>query len=278
MNLHTFRSSLLRSVERHDAKQLFLNATASDPALSEFGSVTDVLECLAQRDPASAEARSRVVAAVARHYRAERGGTWSTLLTAAFLPFIGRLSAWVAWTGYTDEFGATPIVVEQLLETALDDSIDEQSVRLLSSRTENAVRAKVTRWNRGLDAPGHYPFDGASTVSDELNPEEQLQAARFDEAIKRAMPVVVDIAARQPSNDVGMLLDSYSNDDNMREWISENGASAAPGARKRDYQRTRRRRARLAERVRDIATKRGIRFSELEAGPRIVPVATEALN
>ncbi len=278
MNLHTFRSSLLRSVERHDAKQLFLNATASDPALSEFCSVTDVLECLAQRDPASAEARSRVVAAVARHYRADRGRTWSTILTAAFLPFIGRLSAWVAWTGYTDELGATPIVVEQLLETALDDSIDEQSVRLLSSRTENAVRAKVTRWNRGLDAPGHYPFDGASTVSDELNPEEQLQAARFDEAIKRAMPVVVDIAARQPSNDVGMLLDSYSNDDNMREWISENGASAAPGARKRDYQRTRRRRARLAERVRDIATKRGIRFSELEAGPRIVPVATEALN
>ena len=278
MNLNTFRSSLLRSVERHEAKQVFRDAAASDPALSRFDSVPDVLECLAQRDPTSAAARSRVVTAVARHYRAERGGTWSTILTAAFLPFIGRLSAWVAWTGYTDEFGATPIVVEQLLETALDDSIDEQPVRLLSSRTENAVRAKVTRWNRGIDAPGRYAFDVASTVADEPNPEEQLQSARFDEAIKRAMPVVIDIAARQPSNDVVMLLDTYSTDDNMRDWIRENGDSSSPNARKRDYQRTRRRRVRLAERVRDIAAKRGIRFSDLEAGPRVVPIATDGLN
>ncbi len=273
----TYYASLLRAVGRPAALEAFEAAAVSEPVLSGFGSPADVLKFLKRSDAATIERRAAIVGALARLYSVERGAVWSTTLTAAFSPLIRRLSTWVEKVLRLPPAAGVALVVEEVLEAALTVP-DDHPVRYIASRTSNRVRESIGRERSAPDQPCEFPLDDSTIASPAPSPREALQRARFEEAVKRAVPIVIEIAAQGPSNDVMPLLDTLSEPGSLSGWVGGDAPSTSTDECGRLYQRTKRQRARITERVRDEAERRGIRFEEIEAGPRFAPVANWELN
>lgn len=269
MNLNELRERLERSLQSDEHHEALMVGRRRRAALSDFQSAREALRFLNLSDEELLRvdrwglapeliqsARSAVTAALIAEAQCRESSLWTTLLTLAYFPALlclrGSLRASARQS--PDELNA--LVVECFLETVEQLPLATQgrlAVVNLTMGTRKAVWRRLAQESARAAREISLPWEldeltGREAESPELVAlQREVEQARRSESI---LKLVLELMSEESEADQRLVLRSHRSELSFIDWVRQERPELSEVALGREYERLRRRRSRLIQRLR----------------------------
>lgn len=256
MRLETVREALNRQVRSKETTHHFQAARERHPALQPFGDAEAAIAFLNDNDPARRPDRSAVTRSMVEEVQARGPTCWSAILMVAYFPGLLRIRGALQRKGGLSREDLDWLVIESFIEVAGRMPLETQgrlAVVNLVLGTRKAVFEQLRReWRRReVDRPFEGPIDELLT-STAPSPEKVLLRRDIDRHLSpdRIRAWVRYACKDEPEDDLLLVLGTYASGTPLITFVRERWADADSGELLRHYERCRRRRSRLLDRLR----------------------------
>jgi len=274
MRLETIRQGLKRELTRAETLHSFEAARDRHPALQPFDDPLAAVAFLNDTDCRATSARSAVTRAMIEEVQTRGTSCWAALLLYAYFPGLLRIrgSAYRARGLSNEELDL--LVLESFLEVASTLPLDRQgrlAVVNLVLGTRKVVFRQLRREAERVDTERAWP-DGLEDLiaADIPSPERQLLRCEAERALapERIRAWVRELCKDEPEDDTLLVLGTYASGTPLITYVRQVWSDAGADELLRHYQRCRRRRSRLLDRLRRRARSGSV--SHLAYGPALL--------
>ena len=257
MRLETIREKLARKAAAAETLRLFEKARERHPALRPFDDPIAAVAFLNDTDRRATSARSAVTRAMIEEVQSSGTSCWSTLLLHAYFPGLLRIrgSARRARGLTSDELDM--LVLESFIEVAATLPLDRQGrlavVNLVLGTRKTVfrqIRDEADRANTECPLPpGIEESIEGSVPSPEILLMQREAARALAPARIRAW--VREQCKDEPEDDLLLVLGTYATGTPLITYVRQAWSDANSDELLRHYERCRRRRTRLLDRLRN---------------------------
>jgi hypothetical protein len=257
MRLETVREALARQVAAAETRHHFEAARERHPALRPFDDPLAAVAFLNDTDHRATSARSAVTRAMIEEVQERGTSCWGALLLYAYFPGLLRIrgSAHRARGLSSEELDL--LVLESFLEVAATLPLDRQG-RLAVVNLVLGTRKTVFRHLRSeaqrADAERAWPEGIEELVAGNIpSPERLLIRGEAERALapERIRAWVRELCEDEPEDDLLLVLGTYASGTPLITYVRQVWSEADGEELLRHYERCRRRRSRLLDRLRE---------------------------
>ncbi len=252
--LSSVRKNLLRRVSSISAQGELWEATQRRPALQGFEAPLEVVEYLQGTQHWQADQRSAVTAALIAEAQSCRHPLWCALLILSFFPHLCRLRGAIGRVT-----GIKPRELDQWVLSCFVSSVGRfplatqgaRAVVNLAMNSRKAVLQSIAKEQDWRDSTTELDESARQEVADEgPTPEEQLLAQDEAAARETAQEDFWTALEAGPEDQMLLILGTSFSNKPLIDWVREQHPLVSEPDFVRLYQRYRRRRSRLIQRLR----------------------------
>ena len=269
MRLETIREGLKREVAKAETRLTFEAARDRHPALRPFDDPLAAVDFLNDTDRRATSARSEVTRAMIEEVQTRGTSCWAAVLLYAYFPGLLRIrgSAHRARGLSAEEIDL--LVIEAFVEVASTLPLDRQG-RLAVVNLVLGTRKVVFRHLRSeaerVDTERAWPEGLEDIIAGHIPSPEGLLIRREAEralAPERIRAWVRDLCKGEPEDDTLLVLGTYASGTPLITYVRQVWSDAGADELLRHYERCRRRRSRLLDRLRQKVRARRVSHSPL---------------
>jgi len=256
MQLETVREALKKQVNTPETNRHFRQACCRRAALRPFRCAQEAVAFLNESTPGGRRARSAVTGAMIAEVKQRKASCWSAMLIVAYFPGLYRIRGAISCIASMEDQELDALVIECFLEVAGTFPLETQGrlavvnlvlgtrKRILEQLREEVSRMATLAPLDNIDE--ERMWDPAASPEDLM----VLREERHGVGPEQVRDLVRDLCKDEPEDDLLLVLGTYASGKPLITFVREQCPGVGPRELRRQYERCRRRRSRLINKLR----------------------------